>query len=343
MAERDLIERLDQAIDDVLAGRRDGLVLADPELAPLLLLADDLLGLPDPDFQLRLKAELVPPMENEMTTMTQDEVNTDFPTVTPYMLVPDADALIAFLQEVLGAEVLGRYAAPDGRVMHAALRIGDSRLELGEGGGDYKPFAMALHVYLEDVDGVYARAVAAGATTTLAPTDQPYGDREAGVKDRWGNAWYLSTHQEEVTEEELQARFAGKGSKPRKQSGIGPRPRGYRTLTPFVHARGAREFITFLESAFGGTTIDVTAMPGREVAHATVRIGDSVIELGEAHGDVTMPAAIHLYVPDTDATYERALRAGATSIEPPADRPYGERSGFVKDAFDNQWFIATLK
>ncbi len=343
MAERNLIERLDEAIAGILAGRRDGLVLAEPELAALLLLADDLQHLPDPDFQSRLRAELIPPMENEMTTITDDEVNTDFPTVTPYMLVPDADGLIAFLQDVLGAELLGRYPAPDGRVMHAALRIGDSLLELGEGGGDYKPFAMALHVYLEDVDGAYARAVAAGATTTLAPTDQAYGDREAGVKDRWGNAWYLATHQENVTEEELQERFAGRGSKAQKQPGVGPRPAGYRTITPFVHARGAQNFMTFLENAFGGKAMDVTAMPGREVAHASVRIGDSLIELGEAHGDVTMPAAIHLYVPDADATYERALRAGATSIEPPADRPYGERSGFVKDAFDNQWFIATRK
>jgi PhnB protein len=115
-------------------------------------------------------------------------------------------------------------------------------------------------------------------------------------------------------------------------------------VTPFLHARGARKLIDFLESAFGGTAAHITEMPGREVAHAAVRIGDSLIELGEAHGESQpMPAAIHLFVADVDAVYERALRAGATSVEPPADKPYGERGAFVIDPFENQWFIATAK
>jgi PhnB protein len=158
--------------------------------------------------------------------------------------------MIAFLQETLGAELLGRYPAPDGRVMHAALRVGDSLIEMGEPAGEYKPRPMALHIYLDDVEGAYERALAAGATSTLPITDQAYGDREGGVKDRWGNAWYLATHQEEVTEEELMQRFGGGGSKPRKQPGVGPRPEGYHTVTPFLHVRGARKMIAFLESAF---------------------------------------------------------------------------------------------
>ena len=69
-----------------------------------------------------------------------------------------------------------------------------------------------------------------------------------------------------------------------------------------------------------------------------------MIELGEAHGESQpTPAAIHLFVPDTDATYERALRAGARSVTPPEDKPYGERGAFVIDPFENQWFIATPK
>jgi PhnB protein len=265
-----------------------------------------------------------------------------FPSIRPYLLVPDADAMIAFLQETLGAELLGRYPAPDGRVMHAALRVGDSLIEMGEPESGFKP--MALHIYLDDVEGAYNRALAAGATLTLPITDQAYGDREGGVKDRWGNAWYLATHQEEVTDEELMQRFGGGGSKPRKQPGVGPRPEGYHTVTPFLHVRGARKMIAFLEDAFGGTAAHITDMPDREVAHAAVRIGDSLIELGEAHGaSQPMPAAIHLFVSDVDAVYERALRAGATSVEAPADKPYGERAAFVIDPFENQWFIATAK
>jgi PhnB protein len=341
MAERDLIERLDDAIEAILSGRRDGLALAEPELATLLMVADDLRALPDPAFQSKLLAELVPPMEAEMTA-TADDVTTKFPSIRPYLLVPDADGMIAFLQEMLGAELLGRYPDAEGRVMHAALRVGDSLIEMGEPESGFKP--MALHIYLEDVEGAYNRALAAGATSTLPITDQAYGDREGGVKDRWGNAWYLATHQEDVTEEELMQRFGGGGSKPRKQPGVGPLPEGYHTVTPFLHVRGARKMIAFLENAFGGTVAHSTDMPDREVAHAAVRIGDSLIELGEAHGESQpIPAAIHLFVPDVDAVYERALRAGATSVESPADKPYGERGAFVTDPFENQWFIATAK
>lgn len=342
MAERDLSERLDDAVEAILMGRREDLALAEPELATLLMVAGDLRALPDPAFKSQLLAELVPPMEAEMTTMTADDVTTGFPSIRPYLLVPDADAMIAFLQQTLGAELLGRYPDAEGRVMHAAMRVGDSLIEMGEPESGFKP--MALHIYLDDVEGAYNRALSAGATSTLPITDQAYGDREGGVKDRWGNAWYLATHQEEVTEEELMQRFGGGGSKPRKHPGVGPRPEGYHTVTPFFHVRGAREFIAFLGDAFGGTTAHITDMPGREVAHAAVRIGDSLIELGEAHGESQpMPAAIHLFVADVDAVYERALRAGAKSVEPPADKPYGERGAFVIDPFENQWFIATAK
>lgn len=341
MAERDLIERLDDAIDAILA-RREGLALSEPELATLLMIAGDLHGMPDPNFRSQLKAELVPQMENPMTTMTAEKVTTEFPSIRPYLLAPDADGLIAFVQETLNAELLGRYPDAEGRVMHAALRVGDSLIEMGEPAGDYKARPMALHIYLDDVDGAYNRALAAGATSTHPLTDQAYGDREGGVKDRWGNVWYFATHQENVTEEELQRRFAGTGSKTRKEPGVGPRPEGYHTVTPFVHARGARNLITFLENAFGAKVEHVTEMPGREVAHAGVRIGDSLIELGEAHGESQpMAAAIHLYVSDTDAAYARAIRAGARSVSAPEDKPYGERSAHVIDPFDNQWFIAT--
>src|SRR5438270_14005625 len=248
MAERDLIERLDDAIEAILAGRREGLAIAEPELATLLMAADDLRALPDPAFKSKLLAELVPPMEDEMTAIAED-VKTEFPSIRPYLLVPDADGMIAFLQEMLGAERLGRYPDAEGRVMHAALRVGDSLIEMGEPESGFKP--MALHIYLDDVEGAYARALAAGATSTLPITDQAYGDREGGVKDRWGNAWYLATHQEDVSEEELMQRFGGGGSQPRKQPGVGPRPDGYNTVTPYLHTRGARKLIDFSKTASG--------------------------------------------------------------------------------------------
>ena len=267
-----------------------------------------------------------------------------FHTITPYLVVKGADDLIAFMRDVFGAELTARHLRPDGSVMHAEVRIGDSMIELGDASAEIKAAPVALHVYIEDVDSVYARAVAAGATTTQALTDQAYGDREAGVKDRWDNNWYVATHQENVTEEELQRRFAGEGSQTRKQEGVGPRPEGFHTITPYLHTRGARDFIAFLENAFGGKIEHITEMPDRDVANAAVRIGDSFIELGEAHGaSQPKPAGIHLYVPDADATYEKAVAAGATTVRPPEDTTYGERSAWVKDPFGNSWFIATPK
>ena len=84
--------------------------------------------------------------------------------------------------------------------------------------------------------------------------------------------------------------------------------------------------------------------PEGGIPHAQVLIGDSIVALAGGRGRrefPVRPSTLHLYVPDTDALYERALAAGATSIQPPADRPYGDRSAGVTDPFGNRWFIAT--
>ncbi|HLK33162.1 MAG TPA: VOC family protein, partial [Terriglobales bacterium] len=106
---------------------------------------------------------------------------------------------------------------------------------------------------------------------------------------------------------------------------------------------GSDEFMKFVKDAFDAEVLgDIPRSPEGAVLHATIRIGDNTLEIGEAHGQFgTVPCAMHLYVPDTDAFYERALRAGATSTEPPNDKPYGDRSAGVKDQFGFQWFLAT--
>jgi PhnB protein len=104
----------------------------------------------------------------------------------------------------------------------------------------------------------------------------------------------------------------------------------------------AAAVIDFLKRAFGAEEIARAASPDGVIHHASVKIGDSYIEMGEAHGKYQpMPAMFYLYVPDCDTLYRRALTAGATSISEPKDQPYGDRSGAVKDAFGNQWYIAT--
>jgi uncharacterized glyoxalase superfamily protein PhnB len=95
--------------------------------------------------------------------------------------------------------------------MHAELRLGDSLVMIAEASAQYGPFPAMLHLYLEDVDAVYRRALAAGAAALQEPADQFYGDRTAGVRDAFGNTWWLATHIEDVPLEEMQRRASQRG------------------------------------------------------------------------------------------------------------------------------------
>ncbi len=90
--------------------------------------------------------------------------------------------------------------------MHAEVKIGDSIVMMGEG-ADSKNFPGMLHLYMEDVDAVYQRAIQAGAKSLREPADQPYGDRSGGVEDAFGNQWWISTHVEDVSSDELERRM----------------------------------------------------------------------------------------------------------------------------------------
>ncbi len=115
-------------------------------------------------------------------------------------------------------------------------------------------------------------------------------------------------------------------------------------MQPYLHLREAHNMIPFMEAAFGAEAIGVHKSPQGMVLHATMRIGNATLEIDEAHAEYQpKPCHLHVYVPDTDATYQQALRAGATSIEPPRDAPYGDRAAGVKDRFGNSWFIATYQ
>jgi uncharacterized glyoxalase superfamily protein PhnB len=129
-----------------------------------------------------------------------------FHSVTPYLVVENAAKLIDFTKQVFGAEEKERMQTPDGRIMHAEVRIGDSVIMLGEPMGDQKPMPTALYLYVSDADAVYRRALAAGAVSLMEPADQFYGDRNAGVKDPAGNLWWIATHKEDVPREEMERR-----------------------------------------------------------------------------------------------------------------------------------------
>lgn len=321
MAKRSLIEQLDRAVQAILAHPEAALPSADTELAPLVRLAAELRDLPRNDFKARLKADLQ--RRTPVTTTTVNPIREGFHTITPYLVVHEAPRLIDFVKQAFGAEELYRGGPGSQGGLHAEVRIGDSRMMIGGGGPGLPwrgtPLPTALHVYVKDADAMYQRALEAGAESVEKPIDQPYGDREAGVKDAFGNYWWIATHKEG-----------------------GYIPQGMHTVTPFLHPLRAEPFINFLKRAFGAEEVERHASPDGVVHHAVVRIGNSALEMGEAHGSYQpMPSMFYVSVPDVDTAYRSALAAGGTSIAEPKDQPYGDRVAGVKDPFGNQWYMAT--
>lgn len=131
-----------------------------------------------------------------------------FHSVTPYLTVADAAALLAFLKKAFDAEEILVMRRPDGSIGHAQVRVGDSMIEMAQTAGKWKAMPAALHFYVADADATYRHARAAGADSLYEPADMFYGERGAGVVDPAGNHWYISTHTEELTPDELRRRAA---------------------------------------------------------------------------------------------------------------------------------------
>jgi PhnB protein len=118
--------------------------------------------------------------------------------VNPYLHPLRAEPLISFLKRAFEAEEVARYTSPDGVIHHAVVRVGDAVVEMGEAHGKYQPMPAMFYLYVPNMDAVYKQALAAGATSFQEPADQPYGDRNAGVKDAFGNKWYIATHVKDI-------------------------------------------------------------------------------------------------------------------------------------------------
>jgi len=130
-----------------------------------------------------------------------------FHTVTPYLVSRNASQVIDFLKRAFDAREIHRSARPDGTVMHAQLKIGNSMVMLSDSMGDkYPPMPTSLYLYVNDTDAAYKNAMNAGGVSIMEPMNQFYGDRNAGVKDPGGNQWWVATHVEDVTMEEMERR-----------------------------------------------------------------------------------------------------------------------------------------
>ena len=134
-----------------------------------------------------------------------------FHTLTPYLIVGDGHAAVAFYQQAFGATIHNLDAVPSGQFLNAELQVGTSKLMIGEhqlpeSSSELPP--VSIYVYVEDVDTLYANALAAGATVVRELGDQFYGNREGGVRDPFGIVWWLSSHIEDLTPEEMAQRAA---------------------------------------------------------------------------------------------------------------------------------------
>jgi PhnB protein len=128
-------------------------------------------------------------------------------TVTPYIVADGAEKIIQFMKEAFGAQpVFEPMKRPDGKIMHAEYKIGDSVVMISDASERAKATSAMLHLYVPNVDAVYQKAIKAGATSVMEPSNMFYGDRTGGVKDPAGNHWHIGTHVEDVAPAELQKR-----------------------------------------------------------------------------------------------------------------------------------------
>ena len=131
-------------------------------------------------------------------------------TITPQTIVEEAHATLDFIKEVFNASIDEVYE-DDGVVQHAQARIGDSLIMIATASEEFPAFPFMLNVYVDDVDAAFAAAVEHGATPLREPADQFYGDRTGGVVDSQGNQWWMSTHIEDVSEEEIRRHMEDTG------------------------------------------------------------------------------------------------------------------------------------
>ncbi|HEV1995967.1 MAG TPA: VOC family protein [Candidatus Acidoferrum sp.] len=332
MAKRSLAMQLDEVVQAMLVLLRPRPEEApDRDVAPLVRVAQILRELPREEFRATLKSDLQRRASmsegtaasaagtGEAQTRAVHYMRPGLTTITPYIIVRPAAQFIEFLKMAFeGVERL-RMPTPDGSIMHAEVEIGNGAIELSDGNEEYPTAPAAIHLYVDDADATYERALRAGATSIAPVADQPWGDRWGAVKDQFDNHWYIA-----------------------KPIGWTPGPEGLRSVQPYLHLRDALKMIPFMEAVFGAESLGVAKSPEGTVLHGTMRIGNATLEISEAHGGIQpMPCHLHVYVPDTDACYARALQAGASSIEVPQDKPYGDRAAGIKDAWGNSWFIAT--
>lgn len=129
-------------------------------------------------------------------------------TITPYLVVDDLARQVEFVEKAFGGRTYEAMTDANGKLRHAEAQVGDSRVMMGQSREGHAARGAMLYLYVENTDATYRAAIAAGGKSLLEPMNQFYGDRNAGVEDPNGNQWWIATHVEDVSPEEMQRRAA---------------------------------------------------------------------------------------------------------------------------------------
>jgi PhnB protein len=322
MPKRSLAEQLDQAVQAMLDHPGAETSQVDPEISPLLRIAAELRNLPGEEFKARLKRDLQGKGGLSRSAAAEPAAG-GRPAASPYLTVQNAAAAIDFYKRAFGATETMRLLGPGGKVIHAEIQIGNTPILLADEFPEYgslgpqalggSPVRMQLNV--DEVDAFVRHAVAEGAKVVRPVADMFYGHRAGQVADPFGYVWMVSTRIEDLSAQEIQRRFDEMPHHQELAKGSLEVREGFRTVTAYIVTPNVPGLIEFLQETFHAEET-LRSGPGSEGGmHCEVRIGDSMLMVGGggtgfAWKGNARPGAFHIYVPDCDATYERALGAG---------------------------------
>lgn len=257
--------------------------------------------------------------------------------VYPYLIARGAEAAIEFYRKVFGAEEIMRVPDPErGRIGHAELRVGPATIMLADEYpelGIRSPAAFggtgsSIHLHVDDVDALAARAIQAGATMVREPTDYDHGERQCRVRDPFGHEWLLGQPIGQGPQEE-------RGALPDDSSA-----RGRSNVFPGLRYRDEHAAMAWLERAFGFSRHAVFTDDGGAVVHAELKLGAGIVMIGAAP-ECEEGINIYVHVEDVDRHYARAVSAGAEITRPLADTGYGSREYGARDLDGHYWYFGT--
>lgn len=300
--------------------------------------------------------------------------------LTPSITVKGADAAVDFYVKAFGAQKLFTLPGPDGKTMHAEVKIGDSIIMIDEENAEQGAKGPAtvggtpatLMIYTANADEAFAAATAAGATVQMPLGDQFWGDRFGTLVDPFGHQWAIASHVEDLTPEQMNQRAAivmaemdpkAKKKKKKAKKDAPPAwkaiagtpttaatPAQYHTVTASYVLHDAAAAIEFYKAVFGATERGRMAMPDGKIMHAELAFGSSVLmisdEMAPGKSAKTLggsPVSLMFYTPDVDGVFAKATGAGAQAAMPVTDMFWGDRFGMVVGPDGFGWGVATHK